>query len=116
VPDPRRTLHALRRETALRLAALTDQYDEVVASSRDTNADDEHDPEGATIAFERSQVGALARQARARMAEVDAALARLDAGTYGTCVVCGRPIEPERLEARPTAESHVACVGGRPAR
>jgi DnaK suppressor protein len=114
--DPADRLHDERRRTAQRLAALRGDHRGFVDASRDTNADDEHDPEGATIAFERSQVGALARQARARMAEVDAALARLDAGTYGTCVVCGRPIEPERLEARPTAESHVACVGGRPAR
>ena len=91
-----------------RLATLTEQFDEVVASSRDTNADDEHDPEGATIAFERSQVGALAAQARARVTEIDAALARLADGSYGTCEVCGLPIEPERLEARPTARTHVA--------
>lgn len=111
MPDPRRTLEALHREAASRLATLTDQYAEVVASSRDTNADDEHDPEGATIAFERSQVGALAAQTRARLVEIDAALARLDAGTYGTCEVCGRPLEPERLEARPTAVTHVVCAG-----
>ena len=47
------------------LASLTDDFDSVVAASRDTNADDEHDPEGATIAFERSQVAALVRHARA---------------------------------------------------
>ena len=93
-----------------RLAGLTDDYDEVVAASRDTNADDEHDPEGATIAFERSQVGALASQARARLAEVDAALARLDAGDYGTCVGCGGPVGEERLEARPAAARCIACA------
>ena len=110
MPHPRRALEELRRESVLRLAALTDQYDEVVASSRDTNADDEHDPEGSTIAFERSQVGALARQALARIGEIDAALTRLDDGSYGTCEVCGLPIEPERLEVRPTATTHVACA------
>ncbi|MBA3780585.1 MAG: TraR/DksA C4-type zinc finger protein [Nocardioides sp.] len=108
VPDPRRTLESLRSEALQRLATLTEQYDEVVASSRDTNADDEHDPEGATIAFERSQVGALARQTRERVAEIDAALARVVDGSYGICEVCGLPIEPERLEARPTARTHVA--------
>ena len=39
-----------------RLADLTHDFEVVVAASRDTNADDEHDPEGATIAFERSQI------------------------------------------------------------
>ncbi len=112
MPDPRRSLEDLRSHALQQLATLTEQFDEVVASSRDTNADDEHDPEGATIAFERSQVGALAQQARARVAEIDAALARLADGSYGTCEVCGLPIEPERLEARPTARTHVAHASG----
>ena len=56
---------AVERQQALdRLASLTDDYDAVVAASLDTNADDEHDPEGHTIAFERSQIGALVRQVR----------------------------------------------------
>ena len=84
----------------------------MVEASRDSNADDEHDPEGATIAFERSHVGALVEQARARLAEVDAALARLDAGTYGACERCGEPIGSGRLEARPTARHCVDCAGG----
>jgi DnaK suppressor protein len=82
----------------------------VVAASLDTNADDEHDPEGATIAFERSQIGALAAQAREHLAEVDRAVARLDDATYGTCERCGLPIPPERLEARPTARRCVTCA------
>ena len=82
----------------------------MVAASRDTNADDEHDPEGATIAFERSQLGALVRQARLHLDEVDAALARLDAGTYGTCEACGDPIGEGRLEARPAARTCIRCA------
>ncbi len=89
---------------------LRGDFDEVVAASRDTNADDEHDPEGATIAFERSQIDTLIRQADRTLAEVDAALARLDAGTYGRCEVCGRPIDPARLEVRPTARTCVGCA------
>ncbi len=107
--DPLAALEADRDETIRRLAALTDDFAEVVAASRDTNADDEHDPEGATIAFERSQVDALVRQSRRHLEEVDAALARVAAGTYGVCETCGRPIVPERLSARPTARTCVAC-------
>ena len=62
--DPSARLTAERDRTLRRLAALSDDFDEVVAASRDTNADDEHDPEGATIAFERSQVGAPAARRR----------------------------------------------------
>ena len=108
--DPRTVLDEARRRSARRLAALTDDFDEVVAASLDTNADDEHDPEGHTIAFERSQVDALVRQARARLAEVDAALARLDAGTYGLCERCGRPVDEARLEARPEARHCIDCA------
>ncbi|MDQ1713360.1 MAG: DnaK suppressor protein [Frankiaceae bacterium] len=100
-----------REQTLGRLAALTGDFDAVVAASRDTNADDEHDPEGATIAFERSQVGALVRQAREHLAEVDAAVDRLHAGTYGVCERCGRPIAPARLEARPVARTCVVHAG-----
>ena len=106
--SPRDQLEADRSRTSRRLAALTDDYAGVVAASRDTNADDEHDPEGTTIAFERSQVDALVRQAREHLAEIDAAIARVEAGTYGDCEVCGETIPQGRLEARPTARTCVA--------
>ena len=111
--EPRILLDEERRLTRRRLASLDEDYDGVVAASRDTNADDEHDPEGATIAFERSQVGALAAQAREHLAEVDAALARLEAGGYGVCEGCGEPIAEERLEARPIARTCITCASAR---
>ena len=104
-------LEAERRQTLARLADLSADFDAVVAASRDTNADDEHDPEGATIAFERSQVQALVRQAREHLAEIEAAMGRLDAGTYGICEECGRPIAEGRLEARPVARTCISCAG-----
>lgn len=109
----RSRLEAERAQTLRRLANLTEDFDAVVASSRDTNADDEHDPEGATIAFERSQVGALVRQAQHHLAEIDAAVTRLDAGTYGTCEDCGSPIGEGRLEARPVARTCIRCASGK---
>jgi DnaK suppressor protein len=110
VDEARTRLEAERQRVHGRLAALTGDYASVVAASLDTNADDEHDPEGATIAFERSQIGALVAQARAHLAEVDLAVERLDDGTYGTCERCGDPIPAGRLEARPTARRCVACA------
>ena len=110
MPDPRTLLDAERRETLARLGTLTGDFDALVEASEGSNADDEHDPEGATIAFERSQVDALARQAREHLREIDAALARLDAGDYGTCERCGRPISAGRLEARPTARTCIDCA------
>ena len=113
--DARGRLEEERRRTAARLAALRGDYQGFVDASKDSNADDEHDPEGATIAFERSQVGALVRQADSHLDAVDAAPARFDGGTYGACVVCGQPIPAERLEVRPTAATCVACATAGPA-
>ncbi|WP_202638921.1 TraR/DksA family transcriptional regulator [Bailinhaonella thermotolerans] len=45
-----------------------------------------------------------------KVAAIDAALARIDAGTYGLCVVCGKPIPEARLEFRPMAADHVECA------
>ncbi len=110
--DTRRLLDEDRVATLRRLARLTGDHAGVVEASRDTNADDEHDPEGATIAFERAQVEALVVRARSHLVEIDAALGRLDDGSYGTCEVCGRAIPPARLAARPVARTCVACAAG----
>jgi RNA polymerase-binding protein DksA len=110
--DPRTALEDARRRTQRRLADLTGDYAGIVEASRDSNADDEHDPEGSTIAFERSQIGTLVEDARRQLAEIDAALARLEDGTYGVCERCGGQIPPARLEARPIARLCVSCASG----
>jgi len=102
---------ARERAAALaQIAALTGEFDAVVDASRASNADDEHDPEGATIAFERQQVVALLASARRRLADVEAALERRAAGGYGVCESCGGPIAPERLAARPAARTCITCA------
>ncbi|TCJ00027.1 TraR/DksA C4-type zinc finger protein [Aeromicrobium sp. IC_218] len=111
--DVRQRLDAELAAALGRLTALDDDHAAIVSASEGSNADDEHDPEGATIAFERAQVEALADQARRRADEARAALARLDAGTYGTCERCGEPIPPERLAARPTASLCLRCASVR---
>ena len=104
----RELLEADRAATLARLGDLEADVALIVEASEGSNADDEHDPEGATIAFERAQTSALAASAVAHLREVAAALARLDDGTYGVCETCGRAIPEARLEARPTART---CVG-----
>ncbi len=103
-------LEVERKLTLRRLKALVEDFDGVVAASLDTNADDEHDPEGATIAFERSQVAALVRQAQHHLEEIDAAAARVAAGTYDVCESCGGPIGVDRLDARPVARQCITCA------
>ena len=78
------------------------------AASADSNADDEHDPEGQTIAYERSQLSAFIQTAQAHLSDIEAATLRLQQGSYGICEVCGQPIPAARLEARPTARTCVA--------
>jgi len=63
----------------------------------------------ATQVFEQQRDLALRDRARQHLEQVDAALARLDAGTFGTCIRCGRAIAAERLEALPWAAHCIDC-------
>jgi RNA polymerase-binding transcription factor len=103
-------LAADRAETNARIETMSREYAGVIAASSDANADDEHDPEGATIAFERAQLGAVLDQARRHLGDLDLALARIAGGTYTTCENCGGSISDERLDARPTARTCIACA------
>ena len=108
------TLLAEERQAALdRLAALERDFSAIVEAAGQANADDEHDPEGATIAFERQHVAALLDQASRQLREVDAAIGRLEAGEYGQCEQCGQPIAAARLAARPTATTCIRCASRR---
>lgn len=99
-----------RATTEQRLASLVHDVHAIVEANRDANSDDEHDPEGATIAFDREQLDAVADSEREDLRLIEEALQRLDAGTYGRCVDCGESIPRARLEARPTAARCVACA------
>ena len=62
-----------RASVTAQLARMEQDLTDLFAASRDTNADDEHDPEGQTIAYERSQLSSLIRRARASLEEIEAA-------------------------------------------
>ena len=104
-------LAAARERAVARLAALEREFGGIVEAAQGVSTDDEHDPEGATLAFERQHVAALLEAAREQVATVDAALRRLDEGRYGVCDRCGQPIGAERLAARPAAATCVRCAG-----
>jgi len=93
-----------------RIDALSGDVEAVIEAASDVATDDEHDPEGATIAFERARVGALLEQARVHLTDIDDALRRIDKGRYGVCEICGRPIGVERLAARPVARTCIRCA------
>jgi DnaK suppressor protein len=102
---------ARARADTVRLAeSLARQWDAIVAASALTTNDDEHDPEGATVAFERAQVQDMLRQARADLVDLDRAVDRLRSGDYWTCERCGNPIADDRLVARPAARTCIVCA------
>ena len=108
--EARAELLAERQQTEARLAGLERDFASSVAAAEAANTDDEHDPEGATLAFERQHVAALIDAARDRLGQIGDALARIDAGTYGQCSRCGGPIGAERLAARPAANTCIDCA------
>jgi RNA polymerase-binding transcription factor len=104
---------ALKKERAaaeLRITAVTSEFDGIVADSQYANADDEHDPEGSTIAYERSRVAALIAGEKSHLEDLDRAIARLSSGDYGLCEGCGGQIAPERLAALPAVRTCFACA------
>ena len=107
---PSEALAADRASTVARIAALTREFDEIVESAALGATDDEHDPEGATIAFERAQVAGLLEAAHGHLADVDQAIRSIEAGIYGVCERCGQPISAERLAARPSARTCIGCA------
>jgi RNA polymerase-binding transcription factor len=64
----------------------------------------------ASHVFEQQRDLALRDRSRADLARVEAALLKLDDGTYGACASCGNPIAPERLEAIPWAPLCIDCA------
>jgi RNA polymerase-binding transcription factor DksA len=68
---------------------------------------DQHPADTATETFEREKDVSILEQLEEELAELQAALERIDNGTYGVDEVTGQPIAPERLEALPTARTNV---------
>ena len=109
----RRELTARRgsyREQVDRLSAAADEL--AMATEAPDLGDDEGFAEGDTLHVERDRVLSLTAAAKRRITEVDAALNRLETGTYGACRSCRRPIPVARLEAVPEATQCVSCASG----
>ncbi len=73
---------------------------------------DEEGGEGTTVAVERERDLALSSQARHTVSQIDAALERIDNGTYGFCITSGAPIPIARLRAIPWAAERVEVKAG----
>jgi RNA polymerase-binding protein DksA len=91
---------------------LHDDHDESLAEETDelSTANDTHMADMASATLDREIDYTLEENAEDILEEIEAALKRVDAGTFGTCTNCGRPIAEERLEARPWAALCIDCA------
>jgi DnaK suppressor protein len=106
----RDVLNVERAATVARIRALQADLDAIVAVSANINTDDEHDPEGSTIAYERAQVAALLALAQSNLEDLDSALTRLTTGDYSECERCHAQISAERLAALPAVRTCFDCA------
>lgn len=107
----REVLDVERRATLAQISAMQEDLEAIVEASANANADDEHDPEGSTIAYERAQVAALLARAQSHLEDVERALVRLSAGEYSVCERCHGQISTERLAALPAGRTCFECAG-----
>lgn len=91
----------IRAELEREEAHLRGQLDELVPGTDTSLSFDENFADSGQVAAEQGEAQALAGPLLAQLADVEAALAKLDDGTYGTCEACGNPIADARLEAMP---------------
>lgn len=95
---------------AERVTSLERQLRQLADEQALTTHDDEHDPEGMTIGYQRAQFQSLLSAARADLAAVEHALKRLRDGTYGICTRCGAPVGEHRLTALPATLTCIGCA------
>lgn len=111
--SPEKLLADQKTEVQHRIESLQKHLTSIVESTTWTTNDDEHDPEGVTIAYERAQTQGLLADAKAELEALDEAARRVEDGTYGQCRRCGKRITKERLEALPAAELCIRCTSAR---
>src|SRR5687768_9309680 len=98
------------REQRDRLSAATDELAD--AAEAPDLGDEQGFAEADSISVERDRLLSLQALARRRIEDIDAAVRRLEAGAYGACRTCRRPIPMARLEAVPEATQCVDCASG----
>jgi RNA polymerase-binding protein DksA len=109
--DPFRTVLLEERERVA--AAIENLHAETPGSLTDDSGEetayDNHLGDTATVTYDRELGYTLEENSEHVLAEIEAALERIEAGTYGTCRTCGQPISEERLEAIPYATQCIDC-------
>jgi RNA polymerase-binding transcription factor DksA len=106
----RAAIRTERERIVDQIANLRTSFSAIVDAVELTSTDDEHDPEGTTIAYERAQVSALLRQAEEDLLALDTNLAMVDDPTIDICESCGEEIAFERLLALPGTRTCITCA------
>ena len=86
---------------------------ELAAMGIDRATFDDGFADSGQVTAERGEVDALVGSLRETLSDIDNALAKIDAGTYGICERCGSPIGEDRLEAMPAARLCIECASAR---
>jgi RNA polymerase-binding transcription factor DksA len=104
--DQRAVLEEERTKLAQQLADLGSGESESLTF-------DQNFADSSQVTAERAEVEALVTSLQDSLAEVQEALEKMDAGTYGICESCGQAITPARLEAKPAARRCIDCASRR---
>jgi RNA polymerase-binding protein DksA len=115
VTDIARFKHALEDERTRVVAAIENLQTQHPGTMEDETGEvnasgaDNHPADAATVTYDRELDQGLEESAEDVLVKIDAALKKIEDGTYGTCESCGEPIGEERLEAMPWATLCIDC-------
>jgi len=104
------TLTVLRAQLRDERTRLRDQLHQMGYGPSGSLSFDEGFADTGQVTAERGEVEALAATLEETLKEIEEALAKFEAGTYGRCESCGVAIAPARLEAMPAARQCIACA------
>lgn len=102
-------LIAERERIEQEIANLSGGIDAGVFQDDETDAADQHPADDASELFEREKNMSVLLTLQASLQEINDALGKFDAGTYGVCETCGKPIAEKRLQALPEATHCIEC-------
>lgn len=92
-----------RLEEVMSSAELETLEESETESYQELSSVDQHSGDLGTATYEREKADSIRTSVEGQLADVEHALARLEAGSYGVCELCGKKIPDERLKARPAA-------------
>ena len=109
IDSARDRLMAERHRVTSEMQALQDDLSHSLEDQTDEDGNDSHLADSASETVDREIEQSLEDNAEHLLASIDQALTRLDEGTYGSCVRCGKPVGDERLAALPYAAKCIEC-------